>query len=186
MLWFTADTHYYHSNIILYENRPFKDTNHMHDVVIKRHNEYVKEDDTVFVIGDFAFCSPTKIKEIASKLNGNLIFIEGNHDRNNSNISRISSAVLDYGGMNIKLLHDPSEITNYDVKIYDLFLVGHVHSQWYMDWVYTADRVSIPESHSSLPIKSYKKLMINVGVDVWNYYPINLKTIQKCLKNANS
>ena len=49
-----ADTHFNHSNIILYENRPFKDADRMNQIMIANWNATVTEHDKIFHLGDFA------------------------------------------------------------------------------------------------------------------------------------
>ena len=53
--WFTGDSHFNHTNIIKYTDRPFKDIYHMNETIIKNWNERVKDEDTVFHLGDFCF-----------------------------------------------------------------------------------------------------------------------------------
>ena len=48
--WWTSDYHFSHFNIISYCNRPFKTAEEMNETIIKRHNERVKPDDTVFFL----------------------------------------------------------------------------------------------------------------------------------------
>ena len=48
-----ADTHFGHSNIIEYENRPFSSIQEMDEYLIKLWNSIVKNDDLVYVLGDF-------------------------------------------------------------------------------------------------------------------------------------
>ena len=77
-----SDLHLGHKNITQFE--PCRLTamridghdNH-EDWVIENWNEQVKEDEDVFILGDFSFKS---VANYISKLNGNLIFILGNHD----------------------------------------------------------------------------------------------------------
>ena len=77
--WFTSDTHYDHANIIKYSKRPFKNVDEMNETMIKNWNSVVKHEDTVFHLGDFAFCNdPGKFFH---RLNGNKILILGNHDK---------------------------------------------------------------------------------------------------------
>jgi len=67
-------------------NRPFKTVEEMNEVIIRRHNERVKPDDTVFFLGDFIFKGGReggveKYRLFEKRLNGKFIFIQGNHDR---------------------------------------------------------------------------------------------------------
>lgn len=76
-----ADLHFSHSNIIKYENRPFKDKDDMNEQLIKNWNSVVSDEDTVYVLGDVAFCSKVQAQALISRLNGKKYLIMGNHDR---------------------------------------------------------------------------------------------------------
>jgi calcineurin-like phosphoesterase family protein len=162
MIWFSADYHFDHSKIIGYCNRPFKNVLQMNEAIIKRHNQVVNKTDTVFVIGDFGFCNTKRREELLNQMNGHFVLLEGNHDRNNSKCSVISKLFLDYGKQKIELVHNPEDVSEFS----DLFFVGHVHEKWKI------------QRH---PIH-YSRFIINVGVDQWNFTPVNLKSIQKLVK----
>ena len=53
-IWFTADLHLGHRNIIEYAGRPFGGVEEMNRTLIARWNEVVAGGDTVWVLGDFA------------------------------------------------------------------------------------------------------------------------------------
>lgn len=75
-----ADTHFFHGNIIQYCNRPFYDYQEMNDTMIQNWNSVVGKDDLVIHLGDFAFRNKHSL--VRKKLNGKIILIRGNHDRN--------------------------------------------------------------------------------------------------------
>lgn len=52
----------------------------MNTELIRIWNSKVSHDDTVYILGDFAFCNANKAAAIAASLNGKKILIEGNHD----------------------------------------------------------------------------------------------------------
>lgn len=82
--WITSDLHFGHTNIMKFcpENRGhFKDVTHMNEEMIRMWNEQVKADDTVYILGDVAFCSASDAAKIMHRLNGVKILVEGNHDR---------------------------------------------------------------------------------------------------------
>ena len=54
-VFFTADTHLGHKNIITSTNRPFKSVAEMDSAIVKRWNERVTPQDLVYHLGDFAF-----------------------------------------------------------------------------------------------------------------------------------
>ena len=165
-VWFTSDTHFGHFNIIEYTNRPFKSSAHMNRELIKKWNERVKPEDTVYFLGDFCFKSmsgkgngdPTKAQSYIKQLNGNIIFVKGNHDTNNGLNTKTKALLIGMGGLDIYCVHNPIDSNN----AFKLNLVGHVHGVW----------KSRPDTKFGV-----KTILINVGVDVWNFYPISFKEI---------
>jgi len=168
-LFFTADLHLGHGNIIKYCDRPFKDVNHMNRELIRRWNERVKPEDVVIHNGDFCFKThtdgkgmPVSAKTWEDKLNGKIIFIKGNHDKNNSCRTKIYSLQLKIGGQYIHIVHDPLFAnTKYEINI-----TGHVHEKW------QCKRIKKGFSFTDC---------INCGVDVWNFYPVTYDELKKRL-----
>lgn len=83
MIYFTADEHYGHSNIIKYCNRPFTTVKEMDETLIKNHNQLVRDSDLVYHLGDFAWSRENEFvwDTYIDKLNGAHFFIQGSHDR---------------------------------------------------------------------------------------------------------
>jgi calcineurin-like phosphoesterase family protein len=81
--WVIADTHFGHFNIIRYCDRPFETSEEMDEVMISNWNSVVSPEDRVYHLGDFAFGRGSKelIEPIARRLNGYIILLKGNHDR---------------------------------------------------------------------------------------------------------
>lgn len=172
MWWFTSDTHYFHKNIIRYCSRPFSDVNAMNEAMIANWNLHVAEDDDVFFLGDFSFGHAEDTKEVFNRLVGRKHMIVGNHDKHHSKSwwkSLGFKVVEDYmnitiGRYKITLSHYPyNDPTNHRYGALDAnkepLLCGHVHEHW-----------------------KVKGNMINVGVDQWNFTPVNEKTIQHLLE----
>lgn len=81
MIWYTADHHFNHHNIIEYTGRPFKTVAEMDRVLIEAWNSCVRPGDFVFHLGDFCFHKRDDPAEYLNKLNGTVCLICGNHDR---------------------------------------------------------------------------------------------------------
>lgn len=81
MIYFTADTHFNHSNIIKYCDRPFNSVNEMNEIMIQNWNNRVKAEDTVYVLGDFIFGDIEDFLIFCWRLTGNIKFLRGSHDR---------------------------------------------------------------------------------------------------------
>jgi calcineurin-like phosphoesterase family protein len=88
-IWFTSDTHYNHKNIAGKEVsrwtdgfRKFTSVQQMNEALITNINKYVKEDDTLYHLGDFAFGDANVIREFRNSLIcKNIHLILGNHDQ---------------------------------------------------------------------------------------------------------
>ena len=80
MIYFIADTHFNHENIIKYCDRPFSNAKEMNEYIIQKWNSVVKEDDIVYHLGDVGFGTTEMLKELISRLNGTKILLRGNHD----------------------------------------------------------------------------------------------------------
>lgn len=55
MVYFTADTHFGHENIIKFCDRPFASVEEMDETLIANWNGRVRANDTVFILGDMFF-----------------------------------------------------------------------------------------------------------------------------------
>lgn len=83
-IFITSDHHFFHKNIIKYQNRPYRDVREMTESMIKIWNDVVGVNDVVLHLGDFFFNSwgtQEQRKEIVERLHGQISLIRGNHDR---------------------------------------------------------------------------------------------------------
>jgi len=153
--FFTSDTHFGHENIIKYCNRPFSSLDEMNNTLVENWNKRVENCDNVFFLGDFCFSKAEKNFNYYKKmLNGNIIFINGNHDSQNSIKSIINGIEIETYDKKIWCTHKPSD----SKTTYKINLIGHIHNNW--------------------TIKKYENsILFNVGVDVHNFYPITIEEI---------
>lgn len=174
--WFTADLHFGHGNIIDYCERPFADVDGMNRALVYNWNETVGDDDTVWVVGDFAMGTIAETLPIAAELAGHKILLAGNHDRCWAGNGRRAAgwteryleagfaqvvqgtARIDVGDRSVLLCHFPYRGDSHDNDRFvderpddeGLWLLhGHVHENW--------------AQHGR---------MINVGVDVTGFRPL--------------
>ena len=81
-IWFTADLHLYHDNILWLNKRPFKTCDEMWEAIKADWNSKVKDEDYVFVLGDVLWgSSTTRLANMAKELKGHICIIMGNHDK---------------------------------------------------------------------------------------------------------
>ncbi len=82
-MFFTSDTHFNHTNIIQFCQRPFKNADEMNEVIITNWNNGVRKDDIIFHLGDFCLGGSAEWSKILDRLNGKIYLILGNHDLKN-------------------------------------------------------------------------------------------------------
>lgn len=167
-LWFTADHHFGHANIIDFCRRPFRDRDEMDEAMVERWNATVGVQDEVWHLGDFAYrCGPNRLSTIFRSLNGRAIhLVRGNHDRGSTLSLPWTSiqhyAEIDAEGRMLVLFHYPIREWNRS-RFGSISLHGYGHGMV----------VDAPAS-------------CNVGVDVWNFKPIKLQQILARVGNRST
>lgn len=76
-------THFNHTKIIEYCDRPFSSVEEMNEALISNWNKVVKPSDIVFHLGDIALGGAEAWKLLIPRLNGKIHLILGNHDIRN-------------------------------------------------------------------------------------------------------
>lgn len=76
----TSDWHIGHDKAIDYDDRPFRNVDHMHEVLIKNYNATVPENGICYFLGDIGLTNKQTTREVISKLNGIKVLVLGNHD----------------------------------------------------------------------------------------------------------
>lgn len=154
MIWFTADTHFGHANIIKYSNRPFKTVDEMNNVLIENINQVVKDNDILYHLGDWSFDTGEEYRhKVKCK---NIILILGNHDK------RLKKSLFkEVHPHRIEIVVNEQSIVldHYAMKVWNK---SH-HGAWHL----------YGHSHGSLP-DDPNSLSFDVGVDCWNYWPISI------------
>jgi calcineurin-like phosphoesterase family protein len=150
-IWFTADTHFGHANIIKFMGRPFAHTDEMDEAMIQTWNNTVQEKDVVYMLGDFSFHNVKQTNQILYKLNGNLHLIKGNHD-SSKNLKKMHTWrwVKDY----YELRHE-GQLTVLSHYPFQVWRDSH-RGSWHLHG----------HSHGTLPRKGKR---MDVGVDALGF-----------------
>ncbi len=124
-----ADTHFNHTNIIKYCDRPFNNVEKMNEKIIDNWNKVISVDDIVFHLGDFGLGNFDELKKIFDRLNGKKFLIMGNHDSNRSKNFYLKLGFLDVYKKqcqigNILLTHWPVVVEDNVFNYY-----GHIHNK---------------------------------------------------------
>lgn len=156
---FTADMHFGHTNIIKHCNRPFKSVDEMDSTMIKRWNKKVKPEDTVYILGDVAFCNVHTVISIFNKLNGRIKFLPGNHDAalmKKDEFHLIFHEILP-PIYEFKIQDEHVVLCHYPMESWNRSYHGAIHLHGH--------------THGTVPFNNKKK-RLDVGVDVHNFEPI--------------
>lgn len=168
-VWFTSDTHFDHANIIKYSRPEFKDVSaeEMSEVLIDKWNKKVKSNDLIFHLGDVFICKSKRSEEIASRLNGRIILIKGNHDAFSDTKYRKMgmNPFIYYQFEEFFLSHKPFNVTSLreanHIGAIHCNIHGHTHEQ--------VDELS-PYLHFNVCVENHK------------YEPIHLEEIRYWIK----
>jgi calcineurin-like phosphoesterase family protein len=177
-IWFTADSHFSHVNILKYCDRPFRDVAEMDRAMVERWNAVVRPDDTVYHLGDFTLGGWYDItRPLLDELNGHIKIVPGGHDwrwlpdadGRLEVLPPLMTLEFDVGEkypLVVVLCHYP--MLSWDRSHYgSIHLHGHSHG-------------TIPDSRSSdvkMPPGQRRGFRLDVGVDCHHFSPVNLAEI---------
>ena len=186
MIYFTADTHFGHENVIRFCDRPFSSANEMDEAMIANWNARVRGNDTVYVLGDMFFRS-TNAETILQRLKGKKRLIVGNHDSSwmtKFDYARYFVSVDSFletsdGQHSLTLCHYPLLSWKHARRSY--MIHGHIHNDKTADF---------------WPLIAARDHVLNAGVDVNGFCPVTFdelmennqrfKTEKYCLSLQNA
>jgi calcineurin-like phosphoesterase family protein len=167
-IWFTADTHFGHKNIIEFSKRPFASVAEMDEILVRRWNEKVGPEDLVYHLGDVALLPPAKLRPLLDRLNGRIFLITGNHE----NVALACADRFDWIKPYYELtLDDPDAsrgkrhimLFHYAMRVWNASHYGTWHLYGH--------------SHGDLP-NDDTSLSIDVRVDCHNFYPLSYQDVK--------
>jgi calcineurin-like phosphoesterase family protein len=158
-IFFIADLHLGHANIIRYCSRPFlfSDVNEMDHALIKNWNYTISPASRVYFLGDLSYgMSIQETLHFKERLRGDITFIKGNHDADE--LTTTQSALIERDGLRFFLVHDPKDAPeNFEGWV----IHGHHHNN----------------DLRHFPFMDFKNRRINVAVEVVGYIPVSLQEI---------
>lgn len=167
MIYFTADTHFGHENVIRFCDRPFSCAAEMDEVLIKNWNGRVRSHDTVYIVGDM-FLHSVNAEQILKRLKGRKRLITGNHD--GSWMAALDTAKyfesVDLflettdGKRAITLCHYPLLSWKHSARSY--MIHGHIHNDRRADF---------------WPLIAGRERVLNAGVDINGFMPVTFEEL---------
>jgi len=162
MTFFTADQHFGHFNIVRLSHRPFASLDEMNDTMVARWNAKVRDEDTVYILGDLFFRAAT-VEPILKQLKGRKHLVRGNHDHSWTAKVRMvdyfetvqTVCEIDIDGKPATLCHYP--MLSYPQARRGYMIYGHIHNNTGDDY---------------WPLIMRRARMLNAGVDVNNFAPV--------------
>ena len=156
---FASDLHHQHSRIVEFTNRSIDTTQDNHTQWLTDvWNKNVSSGDLVYHLGDFSFAKNyDHIALFLLKLNGQKIFIKGNHDKRENLDLMVKDGLIAawYDYKEIKLQDNPTVLFHFPIASWH----RQSHGSWHL------------HGHSHGNFKDYRGKMLDVGLDsAYNLY----------------
>jgi calcineurin-like phosphoesterase family protein len=178
-VFFTADNHFGHENIIKFCNRPFKDAAEMDTEMVRRWNETVPVDGIVYHLGDFTLMDGSRADQWFGALNGEIriLGIPWHHDKRWLPHQNANDPYRSWGDIPVMILPPSAVIELTDLKRTS----GHNHgihlSHYPMgDWdrKYHGGWHLHGHSHGNYKADGY---LLDIGVDCWDFRPVSFAAV---------
>lgn len=138
---FISDTHFNHKMFIVYENLSFENIKIMNEFIVYNWNNKVRDNDYIYVIGDFSLGSKLECENILKQLKGNIILIIGSHDRVSLKCKEYFKSIHDR--LYIKIASHPTVLDHYCGRSWHR---SHYNS-WLLHGHYHGSRKPIGKAH---------------------------------------
>lgn len=198
MKYFISDLHIGHTNVLAYDNRPFKTIEEHDSVIMQNWNARVTGSDDVYILGDIGFANSETISNYYRQLKGNKHLILGNHDKmffrkeNEKLFKNVFCEVVDYMELYLDKKHS-IVLCHYPIPCFKnsfhgwLHFYGHVHNSFDSNMM-EHDKMLIQNLYSKNTEEGGNKTdvcrMYNVGcmIPYMNYTP---RTVAEILATDN-
>tara|TARA_B100001093_G_scaffold114259_1_gene106584 strand:+ start:126 stop:731 length:606 start_codon:yes stop_codon:yes gene_type:complete len=153
MIFFTADLHLGQEKFLDFTKRPFDDVHQMSDYIIDSINLTIKEEDTLYILGDF--CGRTVDPEpYIKRINcNNINLIYGNHDLDNRTLCEKHSNIFQEVSIYKEIMYDNNKVVLFHYPL----------RRWNKDW--GGSWMLYGHAHNNLSEYDNRKLTLDVGVD---------------------
>jgi calcineurin-like phosphoesterase family protein len=170
-LWFTADHHFGHANILRFSRRPFPSLEAMNETLIERWNQVVGPQDIVYHLGDMFLMPASEARKIRERLNGRICLIRGNHDKAAESLKSGFEWIKDLYELKVEDVEAPGGerrivLCHYAMRVWNK---SH-HGSWHL----------YGHSHGSLA-DDPNSLSFDVGVDCHAYTPIGFDQVKQIM-----
>jgi len=169
MIFFTADFHLSHRNIIEYCSRPFKNIKDMDRAILQNLEESLRPKDVLYFLGDLTFKEKIahEFFKKFSDIEVEIHFIVGNHD--SKSVIKIAQEYCAFVGYlkNIKIEGQHITLCHYAMLLWDK---SHFNS-WQL----------FGHSHGRLSLTGLGK-QYDVGVDNNGFYPVSFDRLLGIMK----
>jgi calcineurin-like phosphoesterase family protein len=165
----------------------------MNEKLIYNWNLVVRPDDKVYCLGDFSLAI-RPIELFSGRLMGEKYLVPGNHDwchsyNKKSRNGKLSDQIKKYEDCGWKVLPEKSvmEFGGIEFNVCHMPYLEDWHEKdKYERWRPKDDGKWLLHGHShSDKSNRIKGKMIDVGVDAWDYAPVNIEEILKIVKTFN-
>lgn len=172
--FFTSDTHFSHSNIIKYCNRPFTDRKEMDEILVRNWNETVSDDDLVYHLGDISYGSPDYTASIFNRLTGKKVIFRGNHDSDKMLEALLLKVPSITGTAYYKEIHVEGQmlvLCHYPLLTWNK---AH-HGSWQLHG----------HCHGNIDGLNTQTTRLDVGVDSHEYKPISFEEVSEIMSSRS-
>lgn len=167
LVYFIADPHFGHENVLRLCNRPFDTIEQMNETLIQNWNRRVTGSDNIYIVGDMFFrCDDPEA--ILRRLHGKKHLLIGNHD--SSWMSKVKldkyfksvelMAITSTGTHAVTLCHYP--LLSWKHARTSYMIHGHIHANTDMDF---------------WPLLLARENVLNAGVDLNGFQPVTLEEL---------